>query len=250
MQYSVKIDSFEGPLDLLLHLINKMEIEITEIPVAEITQQYMLYIRTMAEIELDLASEYLVMAATLLAIKSRKLLPVSDEMEEMDEFGDPIEDPLEVLKQQLIEYKKFKEAATDFKGLETERSLLFTKAPMDLSEFAKDIPSLPENFDITVYDMLAAFQKLLRRQKLQKPLQTTVSRQEMSVDDRMIEVVNQLRNHGEKKMLFAQLFKRFDKGHLVVTFLSILELMKLNQIYCVQKSNLEDIEIYLKDEDM
>lgn len=249
MHYSVKIDSFEGPLDLLLHLINKMEIEITEIPVAEITQQYMYYIRTMAELELDVASEYLVMAATLLAIKSRKLLPITNEVEEIDEFGDPIEDPLETLKQQLIEYKKYKEAATDFKDLEEERALLFTKAPMDLSEFVQDVPVLPENFDLTVYDMLAAFQKLLRRQKLQKPLQTTVARQEMSVDDRMIEVVSQLRNHKDKKMLFTQLFNRFDKGHLVVTFLSILELMKLNQIYCTQKKNLEDIEIFLKVED-
>lgn len=248
MHYSVKIDSFEGPLDLLLHLINKMEIEITEIPVAEVTQQYMLYIRAMAELELDVASEYLVMAATLLAIKSRKLLPVTNETEEVDEFGEPIEDPLEALKQQLIEYKKYKEAATDFKDLEEERALLFTKAPMDLSEFVKDIPTLPENFDLTVYDMLAAFQKLLRRQKLQKPLQTTVARQEMSVDDRMFEVVGQLKNHKDRKMMFTQLFNRYDKGHLVVTFLSILELMKLNQIYCIQKKNLDDIEIYLKDE--
>ena len=114
MQYHVKINAFEGPLDLLLHLINRLEIDIYDIPVSEITEQYMLYIHTMQELHLDIASEYLVMAATLLSIKSRMLLPKQEEELFEDEFGEePEEDPRDELMRRLIEYRKYKEAADD-----------------------------------------------------------------------------------------------------------------------------------------
>ncbi|GAE43404.1 segregation and condensation protein A [Mesobacillus boroniphilus JCM 21738] len=117
MQYNVKIEAFEGPLDLLLHLINTLEIDIYDIPVAEITEQYLMYIHAMKELQLDVASEYLVMAATLLAIKSKMLLPKHEaELEDEFEF-DHEEDPRNELVERLIEYKKFKEAASDLKSL-------------------------------------------------------------------------------------------------------------------------------------
>lgn len=138
LPYSVKIEAFEGPLDLLLHLINRYEIDIYDIPVAQITEQYMAYIHAMQELELDIASEYLVMAATLLAIKSKMLLPAPEEEDDGDMEFDEVDDPREELMQRLLEYKKFKEAARELKRREEERALLFTKPPSDLSAYADE----------------------------------------------------------------------------------------------------------------
>src|SRR5690606_4106514 len=149
MQYNVKIDAFEGPLDLLLHLINRLEIDIYDIPVAEITEQYLFYIHTMKELQLDIASEYLVMAATLLAIKSKMLLPKHEDEQLEDEIGMEMEeDPRDELVERLVEYRKYKEAAEDLKELEQERGLMFTKPPSDLTDFAKEIQ--PEKTELNV----------------------------------------------------------------------------------------------------
>ena len=140
MQYNVKIDAFEGPLDLLLHLINHLEIDIYDIPVADITEQYLIYIHTMKELQLDVASEYLVMAATLLAIKSKMLLPNHREIDFEEELRWKWKKtPVKNLVERLIEYRKYKEIASDLKTLEEERGLLYTKPPSDLSEYAKEI---------------------------------------------------------------------------------------------------------------
>ncbi|MFT4413158.1 segregation/condensation protein A [Fredinandcohnia humi] len=240
--YSVKIDSFEGPLDLLLHLINRLEIDIYDIPVAEITEQYLLYIHAMKELQLDIASEYLVMAATLLAIKSKMLLPKQEEeLVEGEMEIEYEEDPREELMMRLIEYRKYKEAAEDLKVLEEERSQLFTKPPSDLSEFAKDV-NMDRSLDVNLYDMLSAFQKLLRRKKLQKPLSTRIARQEIPIERRMEEIISELKGFkGRKK--FSELFPYHDKNHVVVTFLAILELMKNNLILIEQQNNFSDIFI-------
>ncbi|MCH1624804.1 segregation/condensation protein A [Fredinandcohnia quinoae] len=241
--YNVKLDTFEGPLDLLLHLINRLEIDIYDIPVAEITEQYLLYIHAMNELQLDIASEYLVMAATLLAIKSKMLLPKQEEElidEEMD--FELEEDPREELMRRLIEYRKYKEAAQDLKLLEEERGQIFTKPPSDLSEYSKEIKTDYQSLDVSLYDMLGAFQKLLRRKKLQKPLATTITRQEIPIETRMEEIIKEL--HGFKgKKRFTDLFPYSEKNHIVVTFLAILELMKKNVILIEQENNFSDIFI-------
>ncbi len=238
-EYNVKIDAFEGPLDLLLHLINRLEIDIYDIPVAEITEQYLLYIHTMKELRLDIASEYLVMAATLLAIKSKMLLPKhEDESEEAFSFEEE-EDPRDELVERLIEYKKFKEAAVEFKHLEEDRGLIYTKPPSDLSEFAKETQSEKNDINVTIYDMLAAFQKLMRRRKLQKPLATRVTRQEIPIEKRMTEII-ELLGTGERKR-FHDLFPVPDRSHIVVTFLAVLELMKRQEILVEQEQNFAEI---------
>ncbi|MBA2873300.1 segregation and condensation protein A [Anoxybacillus caldiproteolyticus] len=242
MQYNVKIEAFEGPLDLLLHLINRYEIDIYDIPVAEITEQYMAYIHAMQELELDIASEYLVMAATLLAIKSKMLLPKHEE-ERLDEGMEPIdEDPREELMQRLLEYKKFKEAAHELKKREEERALLFTKPPSDLSAYATAVEVEKRPLDVNVYDMLGALSKLLRRKKLQKPLHTKITRQEISIEKRMDEILSELRRTRKRKN-FYDLFPHYDREHIVVTFLAILELMKKNLIIIEQERNFADIFI-------
>lgn len=241
MQVNIKTAGFEGPLDLLLHLIKHLEIDIYDIPMAEITEQYLLYVHTMQELELDIASEYLVMAATLLAIKSQMLLPKYEDDDEEDLLNEEYyEDPREELVARLIEYRKYKEAAIELKEKEAERSLMFTKPPSDLSEYSSKAPVQLEQNKVTIYDMLGAFNKLLRRQRLQKPLQTKIARQEVSIEKRMDEVMNQLKVSNQW-VEFGELFPYSDKEHIVVTFLAILELMKLNQVALQQNGNFEEI---------
>lgn len=165
--YLVKLEAFEGPLDLLLHLIHRLEIDIYDIPVSEITEQYMEYIHTMQELELDVASEYLVMAATLLSIKSKMLLPRQEEEWSDEEIIEEEQsDPRDELVTRLIEYKKYKEAAVKLKELESERALVYTKPPSDLSEYLEEKEPILQKGNVTVYDMIAAFQKMLKRKKL------------------------------------------------------------------------------------
>ncbi len=250
MSYKIKIDAFEGPLDLLLHLINRLEIDIYDIPVAEITDQYVSYIHTMKELELDVASEYLVMAATLLAIKSKMLLPKhEDEWDAEEEEFIYEEDPRDELVMQLLEYKKYKEAAGEFKHLEAERALIYTKPPIDLTPFSSGANVEKADLDVNLYDMLGAFQKLLRRKRLQKPLQTRITRQEVSIERRIGELRETLRAKGNK-VPFTSLFVDDNKEQLVVTFLAILEMMKQNEVIVEQTNNFEDIFIAWKQGDL
>lgn len=246
MIYNVKIDAFEGPLDLLLHLIHTLEIDIYDIPVAEITEQYLLYIHTMKELELNVASEYLVMAATLLAIKSKMLLPkYEEELEEENDFSYE-EDPRDELVEKLIEYKKYKQAAVELKSLEEERSLMFSKPPSDLTYLIKELEPQKIDINVTIYDMLGAYHKLLRRKKLQKPLHTKVARQEISIENRMNEILHEVRSIAGR-VSFFRLFPYQDKEHIVITFLAILELLKRNEIYAEQDNNFADLFIAKKE---
>jgi segregation and condensation protein A len=241
MHYQVKIDTFEGPLDLLLHLINRLEIDIYDIPMSEITDQYLNYIKTMKELHLDVASEYLVMAATLLAIKSKMLLPKHEEIIVEDDMDmNYEEDPRDELVERLIEYRKYKEAAEDLKSLEEERNLMFSKPPSDLSELSKDIQVERVELNVTIYDMLGALQKMMRRKKLQKPLATKIARQEISIEKRMEEILVELKSFKGRKS-FYELFPIPQKEHIVVSFLAILELMKRQEIHIEQEKNFAEI---------
>jgi segregation and condensation protein A len=247
-EYNVKVEAFEGPLDLLLHLINRLEIDIYDIPVAQITEQYLLYIHTMKELQLDVASEYLVMAATLIEIKSKMLLPKHDEElpDEEDEFAEYEEDPREELMNRLIEYRKYKEAADDLKEMEEERSHLYTKPPSDLSDLMRDVQPDEVKLDVSLYDMLGALQKLMRRKKIQKPMQTRITRQEIPIEKRMEELMQDLRQFKGRKH-FYELFPESSKEYIVVTFLAILELLKKNSILLEQDNNFADIYVSYKE---
>ncbi|WP_017755637.1 segregation/condensation protein A [Calidifontibacillus oryziterrae] len=245
MEYSVKLDAFEGPLDLLLHLINRYEIDIYDIPMAQLTEQYLRYIHTMQELKLDVASEYLVMAATLLAIKSKMLLPKNEESIDLDlgiEGDEFIEDPREELMRRLLEYRKFKEAASQLKEYELDRSQLYTRPPGNLAAFIDDRNEKPV-LDVSIYDMLSAFQQLLKRKRLREPKFTKVQRQEIPIQQRMEEILSDLEKNGGKRSFYS-LFPIYERGHVVVTFLAILELMKNRAVHCEQKNNFEDIYIY------
>ena len=227
------IGDFEGPLDLLLHLIKKSKMEIFDIEISEITNQYIKYIEEMNELNLDIASEYLVMAAELIEMKSRKLLPNS--IEEEDEVEE--ENPEEELKRRLIEYKKYKESTDVFRNLENNRLSYFTKAPESLKKYSDD--KLVNDGSVGINDLLDAFQKLLGRQEYNKPMSTRIARKELSVKERVSIIRDILKE--KKKISFVELFDDFSKPYVVVTFLSVLEMTKNKEITLRQDNNFSDI---------
>lgn len=249
MQYSVKLQTFEGPLDLLLHLIQKNDLDLYDIPVKEITEQYMIYIRTMQILQLDIASEYLVMAATLLHMKSKMLLPAQEEEMGEDEYEyEDSEQLREELMQRLIEYKKYKEAAGELKERERVRSDLFSKPMSDLSPYLKDTNDVDgvSNINVSIYDMLQAFQKLMKRKKTSVPAFSKIQREEIPIDEKMAQIMTELRRHHGKRR-FSELFEKEEKHHIVIVFLALLELMKANVVICDQDNNFDDIMIYDKE---
>ncbi|MFB5087264.1 segregation/condensation protein A [Psychrobacillus sp. PGGUH221] len=248
MSYEVKTEAFEGPLDLLLHLINRLEIDIYDIKMAEITSQYMEHIHAMRVLELNEASEYLVMAATLLSIKSKMLLPIHQDDEMDDDFDLSLDDPRDELVLKLIEYKKYKEAASNLQEMEESSSLFYTRPPADLSGFQDSKQLALFELDVNVYDMLGAFQKMLRRKQLNAPLHTRISKQEISIKDQMKNVISTLKKSGGK-ISFYNLFPTRDKTTIVTTFLSLLELMKRQIVQIEQKSNFEELFVLLRKED-
>ncbi|MGO4888274.1 segregation/condensation protein A [Anaerobacillus sp. MEB173] len=245
MQYNVKLDAFEGPLDLLLHLVNKAEVDIYDIPVSTITDQYLSYIHTMQELKLDVASEYLVMAATLLAIKSKMLLPKQEEIIFDEELGidDYEDDPRQELIERLVEYRKFKDAAEQLKEREKDRGLLYTRPVSDFSQYVVDEVQERPMMNVSIYDMLTAFQRLMQRKKNTSQTMTTVQRDDISIEARMGEILEEL-TYSKGSKNFYDLFPHNDKGHMIVTFLAVLELMKNNSIFCDQEDNFADIMIY------
>ncbi|TCT25628.1 condensin subunit ScpA [Melghiribacillus thermohalophilus] len=246
-RYQVKVDVFEGPLDLLLHLINRYEIDIYDIPVAEITEQYMAYIRTMQHLELNIASEYLVMAATLLAIKSQMLLP-NQELDAEDEYSEE-EDPREELMRRLIEYRKYKEAAGQLKEREKEANRIYTRPPANLEQYVSGEVHLQNHGDVSLFDMIGALQKLFQRKKWEQPLETRIHKQDIPIQDRMVQIMEQVRK-TEGGIYFSSLFPYPDRSHIVVTFIALLELMKKKKIICEQENHFSDIVIYqMEDEE-
>lgn len=245
MTVHYKLESFEGPLDLLLHLIDKAEVDIYNIPISKITDQYMDYLNAMQELELDLTSEFLVMAATLLSIKSRLLLPKPPVIDpEMEEF-DPDADPRVELVQKLIEYRKYKTIAEHLREKELERSMIYSREPEDLTPY---LPKVPENpvKGLHVVDLVMAFHKAMRKSMKKDPV-ARIRRDEISVKDRISEIAALLRERGGK-LLFSKLFSfHSSREEIVVTFLALLELMKRKKISCFQHQLFDDIVIHARE---
>ena len=233
MRYEIKIDEFEGPLDLLLHLIKKSNIDIYDISLEEITNQYLDYINNMKELNLDIASEYLVMASELLEYKSKSLLPKKENVE--DEYE---EDPKEELIKRLVDYKKYKEITSTFKNLESIRSNIYTKSPSNISEYSDN---LVNNDNVSVDDLIGAFKKFIERKNYEKPINTKITTKELSVSERIIEIRNKLKINNS--INFIDLFDKYNKSYVVITFLSILEMSKNKEIKIVQEDNFSTIII-------
>lgn len=234
MEYQFKINEFEGPLDLLLHLIKQSEMDIMDIEIVKLTDQYLEYINNMERFNLNVASEYLVLASNLMYLKSKALLPKQDVEEEVE---DGFFETKEELESRLLEYKRYKEVTSAFKALEEARSDIHTKTPSNLREYRGDNISLSS--DITLEDLVNAFKKYLERKELSKPVNTKVATREISIKERRTSIRNIL--HERKKVEFFDLFEEFSKPYVVVTFLSILEMAKEKELVIKQENNFEKI---------
>lgn len=231
MEYTLKINDFEGPMDLLLHLIKEAKMSIFDFSVELITKSYLDYINEMQEINLTVASSYLVMASELLEIKSRELLPKREE-------DNPEEEDLkENLVNRLAEYQKYKEITKEFKDLEGMRKEIFTKLPEDMSEYKTE--SNMEQTDVTLNDLIDAFQKFLERQKDSIVLETKVTKKEISIEERRVQIKDVLRK--KKKVNFFELFDVLNREYIVVTFLAVLEMVRKHEINVIQENNFDDI---------
>jgi len=234
MDYEVKIDAFEGPLDLLLHLIKESKVNIWDIEIVDITTQYLDYIQRMESLNLNIASEYLVMASELIEMKSKLLLPRHQEVEEEVE-----EDPRETLIQRLIEYQQYKDVTEKFKELSDVRKEVYTKIPDSLKEYQED--GVVKNSDVSLDDLVSAFEKFLKRKEKEKPLSTTVTKKEISVEERRKSIQKIL--HTRKKVDFFELFDVITKEYIVVTFLAILEMARKSELYIRQENNFDKITV-------
>jgi len=226
--YKVRLEVFEGPLDLLLHMVKKNDLDIFNIPIAEITADYLNYIKLFRKLNLDFAGEFLVMASTLIHIKSRMLLPSIETVEEEEP-----EDPRAALAARLMEYEKFKEAASILKEREVFQKGIYGRLPL-----------IPQDEDYTIeatlFDLLDAFQRVAFR--VEKEVREIIQ-EDIKVEDRIQEILNLLEN--KRFINFETIFSgQRTKRLLIVTFLALLELIRLKMVFARQARLFGDIRIY------
>jgi segregation and condensation protein A len=219
---NIKIPVFEGPFDLLLHLIRENRIDIYDIPIALITGQYLKYIGMMKELNLEIAGEFLVMAATLIHIKSRMLLPPDEEAP-----PDEQEDPRRELVQRLIEYQKYKEAAGEFRKKEEDWMKVFRREPLSDEEGDGELYL----FDLSLFDLLDAFKKILDKAPLEI---VSITKETLTVKDKMLMIVEMM--EGQEAARFEDLFKDgVTRIQIIITFVALLELIRLGLVRVYQE---------------
>ena len=233
-----KINDFEGPLDLLLHLIKDNKMDIFDVEISLLIDQYLEYIDEAKKINLEIASDFLVMASTLLEIKSKLLLP-KPELEIDSEYE---EDNQEQLVKKLIEYKKYKDVVESFKDLNKERSLYYTKPLEDLSSYnVSSEVNLPD--DVELYDLLSAMEKMSQRLKIKQPLSAIMENNEISVETRMETIIKQLDKAKNGKVELIEIIDINTKPYVIVTFLALLDLAKQRRVLITQDYGFDKIYI-------
>lgn len=235
MSYKLKLDVFEGPLDLLLYLIKKNEINIYDIPIAVVTQQYMEYVEMMKLLDLELVGDFLVMAATLIQIKSRMLLPPDPVAQEQEE-----QDPRDELVRRLLEYKRFKEAAEELRTREVQRQDLFARAMDEEKTKALKDESKEVYFEASLFDLITAFTSVLKN--VPEEIFYEIIKEEHTVEQKIHDILHLLLEQPNI-MLMDLFMKAKNKLDVIVTFLAILELIRLREILVVQKKVFGDIEV-------
>ena len=235
--YRVKLDGFEGPLDLLLYLIRKNELNIYDIPIAHITEQYLAYTRMMEELNLDIAGEFLVMAATLIHIKSKMLLPRPETAQEsfLEE-----EDPRDELVRRLLEHQRFKQAADALHDREVARSAQFTRPDARVADAVQD--EFEPELEVDLFSLLAAFKGVLTRAS-QRP-RMVLPPEQISIEDRIQQLLGRLSE--TQACGFEDLFNDGDgsRSFMIVTFLALLEMIRLKQIRVFQSGSFGAIRVY------
>ncbi len=238
MEYHVTVDQFTGPLDLLLHLIKEHDMDLLDLDVAAVCDQYLAYIQTMDPSLLEAVSEYLVMAAWLIEMKSKLLLP-KPEIDEEDDY----EAERKRMIERLIEKNRINGILEAFEASYDKRQTMHSKIPSALEEY---LPSgeetIPEGME--VYDLIKAMQRVMQRRALLQPLESKIARVEISIDERTEQIRNYFLRHKDKTVDFEDLFDEGDRYFAIVTFLSILVLVKNSELLITQSGNFE--KIYLK----
>jgi segregation and condensation protein A len=228
---TIRLDAFEGPLDLLLHLIKREEIDIWNIPIAHITEQYLAYLQIMKELNINVAGEWLMTAASLILIKSKMLLPKDPVTESQVEES---EDPRTELVYQLLEHQKFKNAAEMLYTREEVENAVWNKPPEDVLEDSNEVVA------VTLFDILRAFHEVVLRFESQRLLE--VEQEEVSIEQKIADLRRLLIVHD--KILFSTFFTQIrSKKHLIVTFLALLELVRLHEVWLYQKNAFDEIHI-------
>ncbi|MFA5430831.1 MAG: segregation/condensation protein A [Candidatus Omnitrophota bacterium] len=247
MSYKVRLELFEGPLDLLLYLVKKDHLNIYDIPIAQVTEQYLKYLELMKLLDLGIAGDFLVMAATLMEIKSKMLLPAEQEEERQEEQ----EDPRAELVRRLLEYEKFKKVADELKERESLRMNLFKRArPLEKEEISsgEDVKGSGEGyFEASIFDLISAFSKAM--QEVPKEMFYEVIKDEFTVEDKIHHILHLLlvKQSTALSGLFAQ---ARNKVEIAVTFLAILELVRMKEIVAVQRGLFEEIEVVRNSENI
>lgn len=238
MEYQVTVDQFTGPLDLLLHLIKEHDMDLLDLDVAAVCDQYLAYIQTMDPSLLEAVSEYLVMAAWLIEMKSKLLLP-KPEIDEEDDYEAERKRVIE----RLIEKNRINGILEAFEASYDKRQTMHSKIPSALEEY---LPSgeetIPEGME--VYDLIKAMQRVMQRRALLQPLESKIARVEISIDERTEQIRSYFLRHKDKTVDFEDLFDEGDRYFAIVTFLSILVLVKNSELLITQSGNFE--KIYLK----
>jgi segregation and condensation protein A len=235
--YPIRLDSFEGPLDLLIHLIKKHEVDIYDIPIALITQQYLEYLDLMAELNLDVAGEFLVMAATLIHVKSRTLLPRPDPAQE-----DPDEDPREALVRRLLEHQRFKAAAELLHEKEIQRSAQWGRPDGRVADLVGEAPE-PE-VEVDLFSLMTAFRQVLDRAR-QRP-RVILPPEQISIEDRIEQLL--VRLSESEACGFEELFADVQtRAGMVVTFLALLEMIRLKRVRVFQPNPTGPIRVYRRE---
>jgi len=228
---TIRLEAFQGPLDLLLHLIKKEEIDIWNIPIAHITEQYLEYIQIMKDLNINVAGEWLMMAATLIYIKSRMLVPQEQKIDDQTEEN---EDPRQELVYQLLEHQKFKNAAEMLYTREEIENAVWNKLPDEVLEDGSEVVA------VTLFELLRAFQEVVVRFESQRTME--LDQEEVTVGQKIIDIRKRFLVHDT--LLFSSFFAEArSKKHLIVLFLALLELVRLREIWLYQKKAFEEIQI-------
>jgi segregation and condensation protein A len=228
---TIHLDAFEGPLDLLLHLIKREEIDIWNIPIAHITEQYLQYLQIMKELNINVAGEWVMMASTLILIKSKMLLPKDPIAEKA---ADESDDPRTELVYQLLEHQKFKNAAEMLYTREEVENAVWNKPPAEVLDDSDEVIA------VTLFDLLRAFNEVVQRFESQRVME--VEQEEVSIEQKIADLRRLFMVHD--KILFSTFFTQIrSKKHLIVTFLALLELVRMHEIWLYQQKAFDEIHI-------
>ncbi|WP_282919661.1 segregation and condensation protein A [Ignavigranum ruoffiae] len=237
----IDLEAFQGPFDLLLHLIKTMEIDIYDIPIASITEQYMVYLHEMQELQLDQVGDYLIMAATLIEIKSRMLLPTETFVDEESEYSNV--DPREGLVEQLLIYQQFQEITEELQLKEEERGQLYTRPMLNIAPYQENLPLIEGQLSLT--DLQGMMEQLLLEQIQRQPSPKEVQQDHVSVDEMMAYILQKIEQTPKDEFLsFNQVIYHQSRSVIITSFIAMLELVRKQSISFVQEDLYQPI--YLK----